>query len=60
MRFLYDLLLVGPGLNVPDDPSRTAVDIVRWFAISGGVIQLLAGAVVLAVSWRRGPCRATA
>jgi hypothetical protein len=45
------------GLDVPEDPSQTAVDIVRWFALIGGVLELVAGAVVLAVAWRRGPWR---
>ena len=52
LRFLYDALL--SGLDVPDEPSQTAVDIVHWFALVGSLIELLAGAVMLAVAWRRG------
>ena len=39
---------------MPDEPSQTAVDIVHWFALIAGVIELIAGVVVLAVAWRRG------
>jgi hypothetical protein len=42
---------------VPEDPSPTAVDIVHWFALIATVLELLAGAVILAVAWRRGPWR---
>jgi hypothetical protein len=55
LRFLYDTLL--SGLDVPDEPSQTAVDIVRWFARVGGLLELSGGAVLLAVAIRRGPLR---
>jgi hypothetical protein len=51
LRFLYDTLL--SGLDVPDDPSQTAVDVVRYVAWAGGALEVLAGAVLLALGRRR-------
>jgi hypothetical protein len=51
LRFLYDALL--SGLDVPDDPSQTAIDAVQYVAWAAGLLELLAGAVLLAVAHRR-------
>ena len=50
MRFLYDTLL--SGLDVPDEPSQTAVDVVRYFAWVGGALELIAGAIVIFMARR--------
>jgi hypothetical protein len=51
LRFGYHHLL--SGLDVPPDPSATAVRVVRWFAIVAGVAQFAAGAILLARGSRR-------
>ena len=51
LRFSYGKLL--SGLDVPDQPSATAVDLVRYTALVGGVLQVLAGAIVFWVGARR-------
>ena len=52
LGFLYHALL--SGLDVPEDPSQTAIDTVQYVAWAGGLLELLAGAVLLAVARRRG------
>jgi hypothetical protein len=52
LRFLYDTLL--SGLDVPEEPSRSAVDVVEYVAWAGGLLELLAGAVLLVIARRRG------
>ena len=51
-RFLYDHLL--SGLDVPDDPPAWSVDLIDWVSLVGGIFELIAGAVVLAINGRRG------
>jgi hypothetical protein len=51
LRFLYDTLL--SGLDVPEQPSAGAVDLVRYTALVGGVLQLAAGLVMFALGARR-------
>jgi hypothetical protein len=48
LEFLYDKLL--SGLDVPEDPSNTAVDIVNYVSLVGGIAELLAGAVLLVLA----------
>ncbi len=48
LDFLYDKLL--SGLDVPPDPSQTARDIVNYVSLIGGIGELAAGAVLLALS----------
>jgi hypothetical protein len=50
LDFLYDRLL--SGLDVPPDPTQTTTDIVGYVSLVGGIAELLAGAVVLALSRR--------
>jgi hypothetical protein len=47
LDFLYDKLL--SGLDVPPDPSQTAVDIVNNVSLVGGLAELAAGVALLAV-----------
>jgi len=51
LRFSYKSLL--SGLDVPPEPSAFAVDLVRYTALAGGVLQLLAGLVVFGFGIRR-------
>jgi hypothetical protein len=51
LRFLYDTLLAG--LDVPDEPSQTSIDLVRGVAVVGGILELAAGLCLLAVARRR-------
>ena len=51
LRLSYGKLL--SGLEVPAEPSATAVGLVRYTALVGGVLQLLAGLVVFWVGARR-------
>lgn len=51
LRFLYEKLL--SGLDVPEEPSATAVDLVRYVALVGGILQVAAGLVVLAIGAKR-------
>ena len=51
LDFLYDTLL--SGLDVPEDPSQTAVDIVNYVSLVGGIAELVAGAVLLGVARAR-------
>ena len=51
LRFSYESLL--SGLDVPPEPSAFAVDLVRYTALVGGVLQLLAGLVVFGIGMRR-------
>ncbi len=48
LDFLYDKLL--SGLDVPPDPSQTATGIVSYVSLLGGIVELGAGAVLLALS----------
>jgi hypothetical protein len=52
LRFLYEKLL--SGLDVPEEPSATAVNLVRYVALLGGILQVAAGLVVLAIGAGRG------
>jgi hypothetical protein len=46
------------GLDVPEEPSQTAVDVVRYTALVGGAVQLAAGAGLLLIAGReRGGTR---
>ncbi len=47
LGFLYDKLL--SGLDVPPDPSATAKDVVGYFSLVGGVVELVAGLVLVGV-----------
>jgi hypothetical protein len=47
LDFLYDTLL--SGLDVPPDPSQTAVDIINYVSLVGGIAELAAGVALLAV-----------
>jgi hypothetical protein len=51
LRFSYESML--SGLDVPPEPSTFAVDLVRYTALAGGVLQLLAGLVVFGIGIRR-------
>ena len=51
LDFLYDHLL--SGLDVPPDPSQTAKDIVSWFSLIGGLLELAGGGTLLALHLRR-------
>jgi hypothetical protein len=55
LRFLYEKLL--SGLDVPEEPSATAVDLVRYVALIGGILQVAAGLVLLAIGFGRGARR---
>ncbi len=46
-RWLYHHLL--SGLDVPKEPSQGTVDLVSYVSLVGGLLQLIAGAVLLAV-----------
>jgi len=56
LRFLYEKLL--SGLDVPEEPSATAVDLVRYVALVGGILQVTAGLIVLAIGAGRAARRA--
>jgi hypothetical protein len=47
LEFLYDSLL--SGLDVPEEPSPTAKDIVNYVSLLGGLAELAAGAVLIAL-----------
>ena len=51
LDFLYDTLL--SGLDVPPDPSQTAVDIINYVSLVGGIAELAGGAAVLLVCFVR-------
>ncbi|MFN8161783.1 MAG: hypothetical protein U0R52_12155 [Solirubrobacterales bacterium] len=53
LRFLYGTLL--GGLDVPDDPPAATVTLVRDFAIVAGVAELVAGTVMVTLSFRSPP-----
>ena len=55
LNFLYDKLL--SGLDVPEDPSPTAVDIINFVSLVGGIAELAAGAVLLWLARARRPSR---
>jgi hypothetical protein len=50
-RWLYHHLL--SGLDVPEDPSEGTVTAVRDVSLFGGLAELAAGLVLLAVDWAR-------
>ncbi len=52
LGFAYHNLL--SGLDVPKDPSPTAEDIVRYSACYAALVELLAGAVLVWLSFREG------
>jgi hypothetical protein len=51
LRFSYEQLL--SGLDVPPEPSAFAVDLVRYTALVGGVLQLVAGAILCGIGVQR-------
>jgi hypothetical protein len=46
-RWLYDRLL--SGLDVPDEPSQGTVDAISYVSLIGGLLELIAGAALLAI-----------
>jgi hypothetical protein len=46
-RWLYHHLL--SGLDVPEEPSEGTVDLVSYFSLIGGLLQLAGGLALLAV-----------
>ncbi len=46
-RWLYDHLL--SGLDVPDEPSQGTVDAISYVSLIGGLLELIAGAALLAI-----------
>jgi hypothetical protein len=50
-RWLYHRLL--SGLDVPRDPSEGTVDAIRYTELSGAILQLVAGVVLLVIDFRR-------
>jgi hypothetical protein len=44
-RWLYQLLL--SGLDVPDEPSNGSIDAIRYVSLVGGILELVAGIVIL-------------
>lgn len=46
-RWLYHHLL--SGLDVPEDPSQGTVDAISYVSLVGGLLELIAGAAVLAI-----------
>ena len=50
-RWLYHRLL--SGLDVPEDPSESSVDAVRYTSLIGGIVELVAGVCLLALDWLR-------
>jgi hypothetical protein len=53
LDFLYDTLL--SGLDVPEDPSPTAVDIVNYVSLVGGIAELAAAALLLGLARAQAP-----
>ena len=51
-RWLYHHLL--SGLDVPEDPSHGSVEAIRYVSLIGGITELCAGLVLLAIDWLRG------
>jgi hypothetical protein len=45
LEFLYDKLL--SGLDVPEEPSTTARDIVNYVSLVGGIAEIAIGALLL-------------
>ena len=46
-RWLYHHLL--SGLDVPEDPSQGTVDAISYVSLVGGLLELVAGAALLAI-----------
>jgi hypothetical protein len=46
-RWLYLHLL--SGLDVPDEPSQGTVDAISYVSLIGGLLELIAGAALLAI-----------
>ena len=46
-RCLYEHLL--SGLDVPDEPSQGTVDAISYVSLTGGLLELIAGAALLAI-----------
>ncbi|HSD24200.1 MAG TPA: hypothetical protein VLB79_07715 [Solirubrobacterales bacterium] len=46
-RWAYDHLL--SGLDVPDEPPEWGVDAIGYVSLIGGLLELVAGAFVLAI-----------
>jgi hypothetical protein len=51
-RWLYDHLL--SGLDVPDEPPPWSLDAIEYVSLVGGLLELVAGVVLLAVGRIRG------
>ena len=49
-EWLYHHLL--SGLDVPKDPSEGTVNAIRYTSLVGGILELVAGAVLLGLSRR--------
>jgi hypothetical protein len=54
-RWLYHGLL--GGLNVPKDPSEGTVHAVEYTSLIGGILEAVAGVVLLLVDWTRSGSR---
>jgi hypothetical protein len=50
-HWLYDHLL--SGLDVPDEPSQESTDAIGYVSLIGGLGELVAGVVVLAIGRAR-------
>jgi hypothetical protein len=50
-HWLYDHLL--SGLDVPDEPSKGSTDAIGYVSLIGGLGELVAGVVVLAIGRAR-------
>jgi hypothetical protein len=48
-RWLYHHLL--SGLDVPEDPSQGSLEAVRYVSLIGGLLELVAGLILLAVDF---------
>jgi hypothetical protein len=51
-RWLYDHLL--SGLDVPDEPPQWGFNVISRVSLTGGLLELIAGAALLAIDRVRG------
>jgi hypothetical protein len=54
-RWLYDHLL--SGLDVPDEPPQWSLDAIGYVSLIGGLLELVAGMILLAIDRIRGEVR---